>query len=321
MSFIPGNTGVASSFPDGFLVADGSVTAPTFKFSDTQTGFYRPGINQWALASAGVQTWSVSATGAHTFGTTAGSITHLFQSGAATKLRVSGSGATSEIEMIRNGGSAGGVALSVSGTGTGGTLTFYTGTNSTPTTLDVGVYNETGSWRIGPISAIGGTGYAGINIVGRTNGSSPSAGYIGERKVATRSTLFTQASPAVNTYYDVTSLSLSLEAGIWDVYTQIPGNAETLGGSGYAVMGAAIRRSDNTVFGSCLGSFAGVGLTPSNVVANLVVKTRISISATTVFKTSVILAAFSGSPTFANFHVRAEILGGESCLLEAVRIA
>lgn len=68
MAIIPGASGSPASFPDGFLVSDGTVSAPTFRFSDTQTGFYRPSVNEWALSSNGVQTWLVSATGAHTIG-------------------------------------------------------------------------------------------------------------------------------------------------------------------------------------------------------------------------------------------------------------
>jgi hypothetical protein len=67
MSLIPGASGIAASFPDGFLVGDGSVTAPSFRFQDTQTGFYRPGMNQWALSNNGVQSFLVSATGLVTF--------------------------------------------------------------------------------------------------------------------------------------------------------------------------------------------------------------------------------------------------------------
>ena len=66
MGLIPGNTGVATTFPDGFLVGNGSVTAPTFRFQDTGTGFYRPAVNQWALSSNGIQSWLVDASGNQT---------------------------------------------------------------------------------------------------------------------------------------------------------------------------------------------------------------------------------------------------------------
>jgi len=68
MAFIPGNSGTPSTFPDGFQIANGTVTAPTLRFSDTQTGWYRSGLNQMALASNGVQTILVSAAGAVTVG-------------------------------------------------------------------------------------------------------------------------------------------------------------------------------------------------------------------------------------------------------------
>jgi hypothetical protein len=72
MSLIPGASGVAASFPDGFTVSNGTVTAPGYKFSDSQTGFYRPGTNEWALASNGVQSLLVSSGGAFTFGPSGG---------------------------------------------------------------------------------------------------------------------------------------------------------------------------------------------------------------------------------------------------------
>jgi hypothetical protein len=101
MSFVPGNTGVASTFPDGFALADGTVTAPTFRFSDTQTGFYKAGTNSWGFASNGVQTALVSSTGAWTFGSAAGSaLTHTVQSAGATLLNVkSASGSITRIAL------------------------------------------------------------------------------------------------------------------------------------------------------------------------------------------------------------------------------
>lgn len=68
MSLIPGATGVATTFPDGFLLGAGTVTAPSYRLSDAQTGFYRPGLNQWALSTAGVQSWLVDASGNWTVG-------------------------------------------------------------------------------------------------------------------------------------------------------------------------------------------------------------------------------------------------------------
>ena len=68
MGLIPGNTGVATTFPDGFLVGNGSVTAPTFRFQDTGTGFYRKAADSLGIAAAGVEVGSFTSAGAWTMG-------------------------------------------------------------------------------------------------------------------------------------------------------------------------------------------------------------------------------------------------------------
>lgn len=136
MAFIPGNTGTASTFPDGFQIADGTVTAPTLKFSDSQTGWYRPGLNQMALASNGVQTLLVSASGNIGVGTAS----------PATKLHVNTAGNTS----------AGGISLR----NAGNQQHFWYLSSNTNSRFEIGSSAGTWDWvnSNGTMLTIGSTG-------------------------------------------------------------------------------------------------------------------------------------------------------------------
>jgi hypothetical protein len=115
MSLVPGNTGVATSFPDGFLVGNGSVTAPTFRFQDTATGFYRSAINEFALASNGVQTLLVNASGKFTIGATSNTQTHVFN---GTSVTLTSDSAANAFLRFKRGSVDSGFIGSQSGTGT-----------------------------------------------------------------------------------------------------------------------------------------------------------------------------------------------------------
>lgn len=126
------------------------------------------GFEFWTEPSAGtyINTVSFTGTGSTSFGHSGFAATHDFTSGGNTKLRVISTGSTGEFEMIRTGTSIGAVALSVSGNGSTGSLTFYTGTTGTPATTNVGGYDTSGSWTFGTTSTSGGRGSHSFRIPG-----------------------------------------------------------------------------------------------------------------------------------------------------------
>lgn len=58
----------------------------------------------------------------------------------------------------------------------------------------------------------------GVQIQGRTSGIAISSGLVGEKIEALSITTLSQASPTLNTYYDMTGASLPLTIGIWMIY-------------------------------------------------------------------------------------------------------
>ena len=164
MSFIPGATGVASTFPDGLLLGAGTVTAPSYRLSDAQTGFYRPAVNQFALSSAGVQTWLVDATGATTLGPTGFTGTHTVNSSVIRFTRPSDAVNVSQFISFTN---ASGTAQAYLGLGANTGAGIQTGevNNGLLLKSDTGLafaissgisgsISNTGAWTLGRIVSV-----------------------------------------------------------------------------------------------------------------------------------------------------------------------
>jgi hypothetical protein len=90
------------------------------------------------------------ANGNTTIGPSAGSSTTTIQSGGNTILSLQSQSSTAGINFSRNGASAGGFGLEVSGNGSLGNLSFYNGTNLAPGSNLLGSIGQTGDWNFGP---------------------------------------------------------------------------------------------------------------------------------------------------------------------------
>lgn len=153
-------------------------------------------------------------------------------------------------------------------------------------------------------------------------GTAPLENEVGYRTIATRTALVSQPAPVIGTWYDVTSLTLTLSAGVWDLETQCSVGADWSSGAGYAMPSIAIR-TGTTTLATAIAGFAGdpAGVTnpPRFWFGSPRAKTRVGISTSTTYKTSVAVNGFSGTPVFASIDARGDLAGGTECYLEAIR--
>lgn len=136
-----------------------------------------------------------------------------------------------------------------------------------------------GALTLGLPSAIGGSTYAGQAIVGRTNGSAISAGYVGERISATGGGIVTGSMPAANTVANVNSMSLT--AGIWHVFGSVAfssGATTAFGADNY--VGASISTTSATE-NAANANFIFFSSTGAGVTRNSSTFDTLNLSATT----------------------------------------
>lgn len=120
-------------------------------------------------------------------------------------------------------------ALVVGGQSVGSTLSFGATSNQGFNILanNAAVISSTaaGAPTVGLTSAIGGSTYAGVGIVGRTNGVAISAGYVGEIVEGKQTSVTT--FPTTATYGD--GASVSLTSGVWllSAYIDVELNGST----------------------------------------------------------------------------------------------
>jgi hypothetical protein len=128
-----------------------------------------------------------------------------------------------------NGGTLGGVMLEMFArtSNSSNVLTLSAnqiadGNTTAPTPLLI--VTQAGSVTIGPPAAIGGSSYPGNKIIGKTDASSISAGYVGEK--ITWSTPPTTANLGTSTA-DWTNATFTLTPGVWQIFANICVSAVT----------------------------------------------------------------------------------------------
>lgn len=317
MSLVANGTGVAASAPDGLTLGAGTVSAPSVRLvsAETTTGFYSPGANQIALASAGVLTWLVNAAGAQTVGPTGTNQTHTFNgsmllqgngAGGAKLTIVPPTGIGSQAEGLEiqrtvglptqrlNVSFNGGAAKFVSQEGTlFGTYSFqmFNGT----LTRTIAQSDAVGGWVFGDTNLIGGTTSPGSLIVGRNNNVAVPVGYVGELMESVKTTN-TTGSTTVGTLTDL-GVSLTLTPGIWEVEVQAAIYCEGATGAGIGGVLGRLELTDNAnaAFRSQVSGFANSEQT--TMLDQIRVSVRISVTANTVVKGRFAVVNNSGSQT------------------------
>lgn len=115
------------------------------------------------------------------------------------------------------------------------------------------------------------------------DGTAVPAGYVGELKEATNTTTVV-LSGAAGTYTDITSMSLSLEPGIWELQTDI--SLYISGASGITTNGrvgaVVLTDNSNNIQRGVVTGFANA--TTPNVISQCSIKHRIVVSSTTTYK-------------------------------------
>ena len=156
-------------------------------------------------------------------------------------------------------------------------------------------------------------------VVANQSAVAPIAGEVGERVVASRSTVF-NASTTIGTYTDIASLAINVGPGVFDLYTICPLFLSWGSGLGYSNSVIAIRVGTTLVavgVGGFAGDNAGSAAKPPGVsLAGASAKVRVNPSTATTYKTSMAILGFSGVPLYNVFDAQANY---GDCFIEAVR--
>jgi hypothetical protein len=177
------------------------------------------------------------------------------------------------------------------------------GVRQTGTTFNSSVGNETWTslansydrYRVRKVSSGAAVGFpvGAANVVGRTDGLAPAAGYIGEQIRAVQ--LSNTAFPATGAYGDLASISLP--AGVWDISAVLYAAINTAGGLNVVQCGIS-STVGNSATGLNIGDNLSAGLPPTGTAdTNVCIpQFRVVISATTIYYLKYLAAFSSGSP-------------------------
>lgn len=201
------------------------------------------------------------------------------------------------------------------GTGSDWTLSGGAGAPTfSSTTTTAKTFSETtdaSSSTTGTVIVSGGVGIAkklyvgtSLNFSDNTQGITATAtndnagsGFVGEFASITKTSGFNQASAGDGTYYDVTSLTLTLAAGDWDIDWYVPIEISITAGAVSGSVGYAALRSGSSTLeqgqATCYAAFA-FGATCIGTGAG---HKRVSISGSTTYKMSIAQFVNGGTPT------------------------
>jgi len=174
-------------------------------------------------------------------------------------------------------------------------------------TTATNAWDSTARWRVRKVSGGGVCGFpvSSANLVGRTDGVAPSAGYVGEILTASA----TGASVTSTQYTD--AVSLSLTAGIWDVTgacTFSPAATTSITRLGTGISVTSGNSATGLTNGSSLATLYQAAMVPANDVVQLAPTVRVVISATTIHYLKAI----------GNFSISTMTVAG---FIRAVRVA
>lgn len=156
-------------------------------------------------------------------------------------------------------------------------------------------------------------------MTGRTSGTTPAAGEIGQELTASITSDLSTSSFAQGAYQDVTGLSINLTAGVWQCYATLPfrWDAGTVSGN---VQGAYIAVRQSTTVINVMGT--AVLCTGTNDSGHLnVISSPISISSTTAYKISITSETLGGTADSSNKTMRIWASADYPATFYAIRIA
>lgn len=173
--------------------------------------------------------------------------------------------------------------------------------NSNGTLMSIG---SAGAVTLGPASAIGGSTFPGASIVGRTDGSAPAAGYVGQSVDGTQTTPTT--FPTTATWGDGTSVTLT--SGRWLLFAML--DSDNNGATGTSILMGISTTSGNSGSGLTFGDTLLATLFPTGVSdVSIVIPALVrNITASTTYYLKVRAEYSAGVPRYR-------------CRLTAIRIA
>jgi len=159
---------------------------------------------------------------------------------------------------------------------------------------------------------------AGNAIKGIASGGTIASGYIGEKLEVTSTSIFTQSNAASGTYYDYTSMSLTLTPGVWRLSCNLPiEGVYSSGGAGSTIVAGAIRTGSTEVISGCVGLVGASVAEPMQTLFNTFSgSTIVNISASTTYKLSIKHNHYILTSNY-NLHGRGDLY---TCSLTATRI-
>jgi hypothetical protein len=176
------------------------------------------------------------------------------------------------------------------------------------------LFYDTVSSRWRPLGS-GATGSRNL-IADKTATATPS-GVPGHHTYTNKTSIFTQATPTVNTYYDVTSLSISLsDFGVYDIHVMCQTQMD-VGATGIAAVYTALRDGSGTVLQEVF-SDPGLAQAASPAYCHSFTYRHINTTSPTTLKVSIKYKNSSGSPTVSNIYARGDLITG-GIYIKAIR--
>lgn len=160
---------------------------------------------------------------------------------------------------------------------------------------------------------------------GQSSGTAVASGNIGEMIEYTTTSDFSQGSPTQNTWYDVTSASISITAGVWRVYASGTAglNWSNSSGTPFPTPHMGIRDGSNTLLASAIATTpSGSSSASTSYFGTTFAECYQAVGSTTTIKLSVKWSqATGGTASVSNVDLRADPTYYSSIVLRAVRIA
>lgn len=164
-----------------------------------------------------------------------------------------------------------------------------------------------------------------FGAAGITDGSSVVAGSIGQVIESVVTSDFSQSTPTVSTYYDATSGSVSLTAGIWRITAFGVGLLQqTSSNANLATMQMAIRDGSNNVrIVSAVSTAYDNGATSiDTILGSVYLEDYVNITSTTTYKISIRYVNFDGTASVSAISLRTSAASyGDRYFIRGLRIA
>lgn len=150
----------------------------------------------------------------------------------------------------------------------------------------------------------------GVQIKGRTSSTTSLTGYFGEEiKAISSSSVTVNSTPAYNTWYDITGLSITLTAGVWDLSAMgsfTMGTNSATWGSQNISFNLAVRDSSNNII---YNGWSASSASPNWGTRMIITLTpyRVQITSSTTYKLSLRVGDDYGTTTLGALFARGDL--------------